>query len=87
MDAKKLASLLGSRDLHTRLLGNYEGAYALGVVSKEGAPALQLRVEAGTRASAFASFIVLDGEKVPVFVLPDFKKPVAKPLQVRAVAW
>jgi hypothetical protein len=85
MKRRRLKKLLETQDLHANILRNYEGRYALGVVSKSSAAALQLRVEPRTRMHEFASFIILDGEKVPVLVTQNLKKPFATPLGIQFV--
>jgi hypothetical protein len=77
MDQASLAEVIQQPDVHRRLLGTYEGAYALGVTTlaeKKGRVALLLRVE-GDEPTEFPSHIFVDGEDVPVIVKGGFKPP------------
>jgi hypothetical protein len=78
MDANRLATLIQQPQIQRVLLGNYQGAYSLGVTTNPGNPdevAIRLRIE-GTDTSGIPEQITLDGVSVPVLVSPRFAVPV-----------
>jgi hypothetical protein len=77
MNQSSLAEAIQRPDVHRTLLGDYKGAYALGVTKSpddEDVPALLLRIE-GTVPDEFPKHIAVDGEKVSVVVVGGFKSP------------
>lgn len=78
MQQDRLAELVEDPALHRRLLGEYEGSYALGVTlnpENRSELALRLRIE-GDDPSAIPREVELDGERVPVLVQTGFRPPV-----------
>ena len=74
----RLASIIDRPDLHRQLLGDYTGAYSLGVTSngRRGGVALLLRVEA-ENPTGFSREVVFEGHKIPVIVQGSFRRPKA----------
>jgi hypothetical protein len=82
MHIERLAELVESPHVQQKLLGDYAGAYSIGVTSDPvnlGRPAIRVRVEDSTHK--IPSEIVLDGEAVLVVSHQDFVRP--KPLTLR----
>ena len=80
MNHSSLAEAIQRPDVHRKLLGNYRGAYALGVTDSpedEKEPALLLRVEQAAPKN-LPTQISIGGEAVPVVIIRGYKKP--KPL-------
>ncbi len=73
MTAKHLQMWVEEPETHRRIVGDYRGSYALGVV--EDPPAFLLRVEPQDVA-AFPTKVTLHGVEVPVIVHGNFKPPV-----------
>ena len=80
VEQERLARLLEQPEVQQRILGDYEGAYALGLTSSpdHGKLAIRVRIE-GTDPSVIPDQVDLEGETVPVLVHTGFKAPV--PLQ------
>jgi len=79
-----LAEVVEDPDLHHKLLGDYPGAYSLGVTSTEdGGDALLLQVETDN-LSDFPREVLYFGHKIQVVVRGSFRQP--KPLGNRNVA-
>ena len=77
MNESSLAEALQRPELHRALLGNYDGAYALGITSSPETNdriALLLRIE-GTVPKEIPTHVTVDGEQVPVIVQGGFKTP------------
>ena len=76
MKVERLAKLVERPELHRRVLGDYKGAYALGVTQlpHEDHAALSLSVESG-QAKDFPHEVELDGERVPVVVQTKWIAP------------
>ncbi|MGB8509676.1 MAG: hypothetical protein WCD76_14915 [Pyrinomonadaceae bacterium] len=77
MKVERLAKLVERPELHRRLLGDYKGAYALGVTQlphQDHAAALSLSVESG-KAGDFPQEVELDGESVPIVVQTEWTAP------------
>ena len=72
---KQLLSWVEQPETHRKILGDYQGSYALGVTDNP--PAFVLRVE-GADGSAFPPRVTVHGVEVPVLVQRNFKPP--KPL-------
>jgi len=82
MNLEKLAANLDRPEIHRQLLGDYAGAYALGITkSDDGQSALLLRVE-GNGPENIPAEVLLHDEKVPVIVKKDFKRPEKLPARV-----
>jgi hypothetical protein len=60
-------------ETHQKIVGDYEGGYALGVADNP--PAFVLRVEPAD-VSAFPTKVTIDGVEVPVVVKGNFAPPV-----------
>jgi len=77
MNEASLAEAIQRPEIHRKLLGDYDGAYALGITSmpeqKDGI-ALLLRIE-GTVPKEIPTHIAVDGEQIPVVVQGGFKAP------------
>jgi hypothetical protein len=84
MDYEKLKKSLGDRKLHASILGNYRGPYSLGIVMNGETATLRLRVEAEASPKNFPHHVNVHGEKVPLTVVSDFKRPTAGPLKIIA---
>jgi hypothetical protein len=76
MNVDRLAEFVAKPEVHRRVLGKYQGAYALGVTElpNQKKAALSLSVE-GEDKDAFPHEIELDGEKVPVIVQSKWSAP------------
>jgi len=59
-------------ETHRKIVGDYEGTYALGV--KDDPPAFLLRVEQGD-VSSFPTRVTIHGVEVPVIVQGNFDPP------------
>lgn len=73
MDAKQLMHWVEEPATHQRIVGDYDGAYALGVTDNP--PAFLLRVES-KEASEFPTSVNIHGVEVPVVVHGNFAPPV-----------
>jgi hypothetical protein len=78
MDAKQLMSWVEEPVTHQKIVGDYDGAYSLGV--SDSPPAFLLRVESDD-VSGFPTKVEVHGVEVPVIVRGNFARPV--PLQGR----
>jgi hypothetical protein len=79
MRADELAACLSRPEIHRRIVGDYKGAYALGVTSSpdhKDKPALLLRVE-GEAPPDVPQTVTIKGEPVQVIVKSGFAKPKA----------
>ena len=77
MNESSLAEAIQRPEVHRSLLGDYDGAYALGITSSpEGKDrvALLLRIE-GTAPKEIPTHIAVDGEQIPVVVQGGFRAP------------
>ena len=77
MNESSLAEAIQKPEVHRRLLGDYKGAYALGVTSAsddDDSLALLLRIE-GAVPDEIPKQIAVDGEQIPVLVVGGFKAP------------
>ena len=76
MKVERLAKLVERPDLHRRVLGDYKGAYALGVTQLPHAnhAALSLSVESG-KVGDFPQEVELDRERVPIVVQTEWTAP------------
>lgn len=76
-----LATLISdSSDLHRFLLGEYNGAYSLGVGVQDGAELLILQVEELSDTLPFQQLLQtvdFNGMPIQLKVLPNFNKPFA----------
>ena len=72
MDERELLRLVDQPETHQKVVGEYEGSYALGVTSNP--PALLLRVQPDD-VGRFPKSVTLDGVKVPVVVHGGFGQP------------
>lgn len=82
MRQERLAELVESPEVHQTLLGDYAGAYSIGVTADPAdasRPAIRVRVQ--DENAQIPSEIVLDGEAVPVVAHRDFVAP--RPLPFR----
>jgi hypothetical protein len=77
VEQERLACLLEQPEVQQRILGDYNGAYALGLVpsSDPGKVAIRVRIE-GTDPSVIPNQVDLEGETVPILVHTGFKAPV-----------
>jgi hypothetical protein len=78
MKIQRLASLIETPEVQRRLLGDYSGAYSIGVTtnpSDPDTPAIRVRVQ-GTESSNIPSELVLDGEIVAVVANTRFTPPI-----------
>jgi len=73
MDAKQLMNRVDLPETHQKIVGDYEGCYALGVTDNP--PAFLLRVEPAD-VSGFPTKVNIDGVEVPVVVKGGFVPPV-----------
>jgi hypothetical protein len=76
MDMQQLLRLVDQPETHQKIVGEYEGSYALGVTNDP--PAFLLRVEPKD-IGQFPKSVMLNGVKVPVIVHGNFVQP--KPLK------
>lgn len=77
MNETSLARAIQKPEVHRLLLGNYKGAYALGVTKApddEARAALLLRIE-GAVSDDIPKHIAVDGEQVSVVVVGGFTAP------------
>ncbi|HJW92564.1 MAG TPA: hypothetical protein VJ901_03000 [Thermoanaerobaculia bacterium] len=77
MNESSLAEAIQRPEIHRTLLGNYDGAYALGITTApehKDRVALLLRIE-GTVPKEIPTHIAVDGEQIPVVVQGGFKAP------------
>lgn len=77
MDVQSLARLIETPEFHRRVMGDYTGAYSLGITSdpaRPSAPALRVRVQ-GDEAPLIPTELDLDGETIPVLVSTRFHAP------------
>lgn len=77
MDQNRLASLIEKPEVQNRILGNYEGGYALGLTlnpQNRSELAIRVRIE-GEDAGDIPQQILLEGEAVPVIVSTNFRVP------------
>ena len=74
MNDQQLAAALQRPEVHRQLLGDYRGAYALGVTRAQDRLALLLRVENDVPGHV-PSQITIEGEVVPVIVHGGFRAP------------
>jgi hypothetical protein len=72
MNAQQLLSWVEQPETHRKIVGDYEGSYALGVTDNP--PAFVLRVEPAD-VESFPTRVNLDGVEVPVIVEGNFKPP------------
>jgi hypothetical protein len=72
MDAKQLSKWVDRPEIHLKIVGDYEGCYALGVTDNP--PAFLLRVEPAD-VSSFPTKVHIDGVEVPVVVQGNFVPP------------
>ena len=75
MSVQQLLEWVNNPETHRKIVGDYQGSYALGVA--EDPPAFVLRVEPADVAS-FPRKVVVQDIEVPVIVLGGFQPP--KPL-------
>ena len=80
VNAKQLQSWVDEPETHRKVVGEYEGSYALGVTDDP--PALVLRVEPSD-VSAFPTQVTLHGVDVPVKIQGEFKAPEPQPADGR----
>jgi hypothetical protein len=73
MDAKQLMSWTEEPETHQKIVGDYDGAYSLGV--SDNPPAFLLRVESD-EVSGFPTKVNVHGVEVPVVVRGNFVPPV-----------
>ena len=75
MDVERLARHVEKPSLHRRLLGDYDGPYALGVTRQDdGSAALSLSV-ASRSTKGFPKDVEIEGERIRVLVHPNWKAP------------
>jgi len=72
MDPKQLMNWVDESETHKKIVGDYDGSYALGVTDNP--PAFLLRVEAAD-VSRFPTKVTLHGTDVPVVVQGNFVRP------------
>ena len=72
MDIKQLMTWVDLPETHQKIVGDYEGAYALGVIDNP--PSFLLRVESAD-VSGFPATVSIHGVKVPVVVNGNFARP------------
>jgi hypothetical protein len=85
MDQQALETLLKTPDVQRRLVGNFQGAYAVGISeppTETHPPRLLLRV-ASQDVSQFPTEINLAGEQVAIDVRPNFRPPMPQGNAVR----
>jgi hypothetical protein len=78
MNAAQLLRWVEHPETHRKIVGDYQGSYALGV--RDDPPAFLLRVEPGD-TSCFPDRVTLGGEEVPVIVEGNYQPP--RPLHAR----
>ena len=72
MTVEQLARLTSRPETHQKIVGDYDGSYALGVTDNP--PAFLLRVEPADVAE-FPHQVTIDGAEVPVVVEGGFHRP------------
>jgi hypothetical protein len=72
MSVKQLLEWVNNPETHRKIVGDYDGSYALGVVDDP--PAFVLRVEP-TDVASFPTKVVVQGTEIPVIVLGGFQPP------------
>lgn len=78
MEIQRLAALIESPEVQRRLLGDYDGAYSIGLIVNPGepdTPAIRVRVQ-GAQSPNIPSELVLDGETVAVITNTRFTPPI-----------
>jgi hypothetical protein len=78
MNVQQLLDWVDQPETHRKIVGDYEGSYALGVTDDP--PAFVLRVEPEAVGS-FPTHVTIEGTDVPVIVHGGFQPP--KPLATR----
>jgi hypothetical protein len=73
MNTKQLMNWVDEPETHQKIVGDYAGAYALGVTDNP--PAFLLRVEPSD-IDTFPTAVNIHGVEVPVIVTGDFVPPV-----------
>lgn len=73
MNVKQLMNWVDQPETHQKIVGDYDGSYALGVTDDP--PAFLLRVEPND-VSRFPTVVNIDGDEVPVVVRGNFSQPV-----------
>ncbi len=77
MDIQQLTRLIDTPEFHRRVMGDYAGAYSVGVTSDPARPsalAVRVRVQ-GDEAPSIPPELDLDGETIPVIVSTRFVAP------------
>jgi hypothetical protein len=77
MNVQRLSSLIETPEFHRQVMGDYTGAYSLGITSDPARPstlAVRVRVQ-GDEAPGIASELDVDGETIPVIVSTRFQAP------------
>lgn len=72
MTTTQLTGLVNQPETHRLIVGDYDGAYSLGVTDDP--PAFLLRVEPAD-AARFPSAVTVRGQRIPVVVRDDFRAP------------
>ncbi len=80
MKPEKIAQYIGDPKVHAEILGN-RTSYSIGVGLKDtnkpdGEGVIVVRV-IGSNTSDITSWIELDGEEVPIYIIPNFVPPTA----------
>lgn len=83
MDAKQLMNWVDQPETHQKIVGDYDGSYALGVTDNPAA--FLLRVEPADVRS-FPSEVNIHGVQVPVVVRGNFGPPVPLSQPLRAAS-
>jgi hypothetical protein len=77
MNYQQLATFIEKSEIHQKILGDYKGAYSLGVtLNPERQLTIRVRVEADD-VSKFPRSILVNGEVIPIIVNTGFKPPSA----------
>lgn len=74
--SKKLQKIVENAEFHQLVVGDYKGAYSLGVTEIDKIPAILLRVE--TTEDEFPEAVDFNELTIPIIVQKDFVPP--KPL-------
>jgi len=82
MNAKQLTSWVDQPETHQKIVGDYDGSYALGV--SDNPAAFLLRVEPAD-VSRFPTEVNIQGVRVPVIVRGNFGPPVPLSQSSRSV--
>ncbi|MCU1264584.1 MAG: hypothetical protein JWM21_902 [Acidobacteria bacterium] len=79
----RLVDVVNNPDLHRLVLGDYTGAYSLGVTTIRGGAeyALVLEVEM-EKPTGFPDEVLYEGEHIPVIVRGSFRIPIAHRLSI-----